>query len=56
MRKKTLEKRMQRLLDKKAKIEARAAASEDAAEVRDLTEQLDDVKAEIAETQELQSR
>lgn len=52
MRKKTLEKRMQRLLDKKAKIEARAAASEDAAEVRDLTEQLDDVKAEIAETQD----
>ena len=52
MRKKTLEKRMQRLLEKKAKIEARAAASEDAAEVRDLTEQLDDVKAEIAETQD----
>ena len=52
MRKKTLEKRMQRLMDKKSKIEARAAASEDAAEVRDLTEQLDDVKAEIAETQE----
>ena len=52
MRKKTLEKRMQRLMDKKSKIEARAAASEDAAEVRELTEQLDDVKAEIAETQE----
>ena len=52
MRKKALEKRMQRLVAKKAKIEARAAASEDVAEVRDLTEQLEDVKAEIAETQD----
>ena len=40
MRKKALEKRMQRLVAKKAKIEARAAASEDVAEVRELTEQL----------------
>ena len=52
MRKKTLEKRMQRLLDKKAKLAKRCDASEDAAEVRSLTEQLEDVNAEIAETQE----
>lgn len=52
MRKKFLEKRMQRLLAKKQKLNERCAASTDAAEVRDLTEQLDDVNAEIAETQE----
>lgn len=52
MRKKTLEKRMQRLLDKKAKLTKRCDASEDANEVRSLTEELEDVNAEIAETQE----
>lgn len=52
MRKKSLEKRMQRLLDKKAKLTKRCDASEDANEVRDLTDQLEDVNAEIAETQE----
>lgn len=52
MRKATLEKRMQRLLDKKSKLAARCEASEDAAEVRDLTEQLEEVKADIEETQE----
>jgi HK97 family phage major capsid protein len=52
MRKKALEKRMQRLKAKKAKLAERAKASENAAEVRDLTEQLDDVNAEIEETQE----
>lgn len=50
MRKKILEQRMSRLLDKKAKLDARCAASTDVAEVRSLTEELDDVKAEISET------
>ena len=52
MRKKTLEKRMARLTAKKQKLVERCNASTDATEVRDLTEQLDDVNAEIAETQE----
>lgn len=52
MRKKTLEKRMQRLLAKKAKLTERCDASTDVNEVRSLTEQLDDVNSEIAETQE----
>lgn len=51
-RKKILEKRMQRLLAKKQKLNERCTASTDANEVRDLTEQLEDVNAEIAETQE----
>ena len=50
MRKEILEKRMQRLLAKKTKLSERCNASEDASEVRSLTEQLDDVNAEIAET------
>ena len=52
MRKKTLEKRMQRLLAKKQKLLERCNASQDVAEVRSLTEELEDVNAEIAETQE----
>lgn len=52
MKKAALEKRMQRLLAKKAKLAERCQASTDAAEVRDLTEQLEDVNADIAETQE----
>lgn len=52
MRKKILERRMQRLLDKKASLKARCDASEDANEVRTLTRDLEDVNAEIAETQE----
>lgn len=51
MRKKVLEARKARLLEKKARIEARCAASTDVAEVRSLTEELSDVKAEISETQ-----
>lgn len=51
MRKKILEQRMQRLLDKKQKLSQRCDASTDVNEVRSLTEQLDDVKAEIEETQ-----
>ena len=52
MRKKILEKRMQRLKDKKAKLAERCNASTDVNEVRSLTEQLDEVNAEIAETQD----
>lgn len=51
-RKKILEKRMQRLLAKKQKLNERCMDSTDANEVRDLTVQLDEVNAEIAETQE----
>jgi len=51
MRKDILEKKLARLNDKKAKLAERCKASEDVKEVRSLTEQLDDLKAEIAETQ-----
>lgn len=51
-RKKTLEKRMQRLIAKKQKLTDRCNASTDVNEVRDLTDQLEDVNAEIAETQD----
>lgn len=51
-RKKALEKRLQRLMAKKTKLNERAAASTDAAEVRALTEELEDVNAEVNETQE----
>lgn len=51
MRKKMLEKRMQRLLAKKQKLNDRCTASTDVNEVRELTDQLEDVNAEIAETQ-----
>ena len=51
MRKKILEQRMSRLMAKKAKLNERCTASADVNEVRSLTEQLEDVNAEIAETQ-----
>jgi HK97 family phage major capsid protein len=51
MQKNLLEKKMQRLLAKKEKLAERCSASTDVNEVRSLTEDLDDVKAEIAETQ-----
>ena len=51
-RKKILEKRMQRLLAKKATLDARCKASTDVEEVRSLTADLEEVNAEIAETQE----
>lgn len=51
-RKKILEKRMARLIAKKQKLSERCNASNDVNEVRDLTTQLEDVNAEIAETQE----
>ena len=52
MRKKFLEKRMLRLKAKKQTLTEKCNASTDAAEVRELTEQLDEVNADIAETQE----
>ena len=52
MRKKSLEKRMARLTEKKKRLAERCNASTDVNEVRELTEQLEDVNAEIAETQE----
>lgn len=52
MRKKTLEKRMQRLMAKQERLVARAQASEDVAEVRSINEQLEDLNDEIAETQD----
>lgn len=52
MRKKILEKRMNRLLARKQKLTERCNASTDVNEVRSLTEELDEVNAEIAETQE----
>ena len=52
MRKKILEQRLARLQAKKAKLVERCNASADANEVRSLTEELDDVNAEINETQQ----
>ena len=52
MRKKILEKRLARLQAKKQTITERCNASNDVAEVRSLTAQLEEVNAEIAETQE----
>nr|DAG52714.1 MAG TPA: major capsid protein [Caudoviricetes sp.] len=51
-RKKILEKRLARLQAKKTKLTQRALASQDAAEVRSINEQLEDCNEEIAETQE----
>lgn len=52
MRKKILEKRLARLNEKKQSLVARCDASSDVAEVRSLTEELNDVNAEIEETEE----
>ena len=52
MRKKILEKKLARLNSKKQSLVSRCEASSDVAEVRSLTEELNDVNAEIAETQE----
>ena len=51
MRENILTKKMSRMQDKKAKLDARCAASTDVAEVRSITDELDDLKAEIEETQ-----
>ena len=51
MRKKILEKKLARLNAKKNGLAARCQASSDVNEVRELTNQLDDINAEIEETQ-----
>ena len=51
-RKKVLQKRLARLQAKKAKLVERCNASTDVNEVRSLTEELEDVNAEINETEE----
>lgn len=52
MRKSILEKRLQRLQEKKNTLKSRAMASADVNEVRALQEQIADIDAEITETQE----
>lgn len=52
MRKKILEKRIKRLKDKLQTLNSRAAATEDANELRSINEEVDDVNAEIEECQE----
>lgn len=52
MRKKVLEKRLQRLQNKKAKLVERSKASEDANEVRSINEELEGVNEEMAEVRE----
>lgn len=51
-RKEILEKKLQRLQEKKNTLTQRALASEDATEVRSINDQLADVNAEIQETQD----
>lgn len=51
-RKKILEKRMARLMKKRDDLKARGLASSDAAEVRSINEQMEELNEEIAETQE----
>ena len=51
-RKKVLQKRMQRLLDKKKKLVERSQASTDINEVRSINEQLEDIKEDIADVQD----
>ena len=51
MRKKVLEKRMQRLTAKRDSLKAKALASEDVNEVRSINDTLEDINAEIEETQ-----
>lgn len=51
-RKKVLEKRMKRLMAKKAKLVERSQASTDVNEVRSINEQLEDLAEDIAEVQE----
>ena len=52
MRKDILNKRLQRLQDKKNTLKSRAMASEDVNEVRAIQEEITDLDAEITETQE----
>ena len=52
MRKKILQKRRQRLVDKRTGLQQRALASTDAAEVRGINDQIADLNAEIQEVDE----
>ena len=52
MRKKILEKRLNRLNSKRQSLTERAMSSQDVNEVRSINAELEDVNAEIAETQE----
>lgn len=52
MRKKVLEKRMARLEARKAELKARADGSQDAAELRAIQAQIEDINQDIAEVQE----
>lgn len=52
MRKKALEKRMQRLSDKIATLRSKALASEDASEVRSINEQIAELNEDIADIQD----
>lgn len=52
MRKKRLEKRLAKLMSKRDTLTARALASQDAAEVRSINEQLADINDEIADVNE----
>ncbi len=51
-RRKFLEKRLNRLLEKRNTLQARALASTDAAEVRSINDQIADINADIAEVRE----
>ena len=52
MRKQILEKRQQRLEAKKADLKARAAASQDVAEVRSIQTQIEELEQDLAEVRE----
>lgn len=52
MRKKFLEKKLARLTEKKKSLTERAMSSQDVAEVRSLNSDIEDINAELAETQE----
>ncbi len=52
MRKKFLEKKLARLNEKKKSLTERAMSSQDVAEVRSLNSDIEDINAELAETQE----
>lgn len=52
MRKKTLEKRQQRLLNKRNELTQRALASQDAAEVRSINEQINEINEDLEDIRE----
>ena len=52
MRKKFLQKKLNRLMEKRTSLQSRAMASTDAAEVRSINDQISDINEEIAEIRE----